>query len=192
MSAEGAPSNDWWHLRQAASSLRQGGVWAYPTEAVWGLGCDPWNRAAVERILALKERPVHKGLILAAASIAQVEFLLAPLSGALREQVGQYWPGPTTLLLPDPGDRIPRWIKGEHERVAIRVSAHKGVQRLCTAYGGPLVSTSCNRAGRPPARWSWQVRRTFGDALDGIVPGSLGGARQPSRILDPLDGRRLR
>lgn len=193
MSAKGSlRSTDWWHLRRAAASLRQGGVWAYPTEAVWGLGCDPWNRAAVDRILALKERPEQKGVILAAASIEQVEFLLEPLPAFLRETARRYWPGPTTLLLPDPDNQVPDWIKGEHDRVAIRVSAHAGVQRLCTAYGSPLVSTSCNLAGRPPARWSWQVRRTFGDALDGIMPGSLGGAAQPSRILDPLDGRRLR
>ena len=192
MSAEGSLSADWWHMRRAANSLRDGGVWAYPTEAVWGLGCDPWDRTAVWWILALKERPEHKGLILAAGSIQQVEFLMEPLSASLRETTAAYWPGPTTLLLPDPEGRIPRWIKGEHERVAIRVSAHPGVQRLCAAFGGPLVSTSCNRAGRPPARWSWQVRGTFGNALDGIVPGSLGGAAQPSRILDPLDGRRLR
>jgi len=192
VNAEGSLSTDWWHLRRAGASLRLGGVWAYPTEAVWGLGCDPWNQSAVDWILTLKERPHRKGLILAAATIEQVAFLLEPLPASLRDSAVAYWPGPTTLLLPDPQGLIPRWIKGEHERVAIRVSAHPGVQRLCTAFGGPLVSTSCNRAGRSPARWSWQVRRTFGGALDGILPGSLGGASQPSRILDPLDGRRLR
>lgn len=192
MSAKGLFSTDWWQLRLAAASLKQGGVWAYPTEAVWGLGCDPWNQAAVHRILELKDRPERKGVILAAATIEQVGFLLEPLSASLHETARTHWPGPTTLLLPDPGNQVPRWIKGEHDRVAIRVSAHPGVQRLCTAFGGPLVSTSCNPAGRPPARRSWQVRRFFGEALDGIVPGSLGGAAQPSRILDPLDGRRLR
>lgn len=192
MCAKDLSASDWWHLHRASASLRRGGVWAYPTEAVWGLGCDPWDEAAVDRVLALKGRPRNKGLILAAGSIHQVDFLLNPLPVSLADKARAYWPGPTTLLLPDPEQQIPQWIKGDHERVAIRVSAHPLVQRLCMAFGGSLVSTSCNRAGHPPARWSWQVRRSFGGDLDGIMPGQLGGAASPSRILDPLDGSRLR
>lgn len=182
----------WWHLRRARASLGQGGVWAYPTEAVWGLGCDPFNETAVERILALKQRPRHKGLILVAGSMQQVRFLLHPLSESLCSTLDQYWPGPTTLLLPDPQRQTPEWIRGDHDRVAVRVSAHPLVRRLCLAHGGLLVSTSCNPAGASPARWSWQVRRRFGGRLDGIFPGATGGGARPTQILDPLDGTRVR
>ncbi|WP_111498428.1 MULTISPECIES: L-threonylcarbamoyladenylate synthase [Marinobacter] len=182
----------WWHLREAVGALEAGGVIAYPTEAVWGLGCDPWDADAVEQLLALKDRPEHKGVILVAASVAQVAPLLDPLAPELRERAAGYWPGPVTCLLPDPDELIPPWIKGRHGSVAVRVSAHPGVQRLCQAFGGPLVSTSCNPAGRNPARSRLQVARYFGDTLDAILPGQLGEQRQPSRIIDLPSGRRLR
>ncbi|TBW56471.1 tRNA threonylcarbamoyladenosine biosynthesis protein RimN [Marinobacter halodurans] len=182
----------WWHLRESAAVLEAGGVIAYPTEAVWGLGCDPWDGAAVDRLLALKDRPQHKGVILAAATPAQVAFLLDPLEPALRERALSHWPGPVTCLIPDVHDQIPEWIKGEHSAVAIRVSDHPLVRRLCMAVGGPVVSTSCNPAGRPPARSRLQVARYFEDCLDYILPGALGGQRQPSRIIDLVSGRQLR
>ena len=142
----------WWHHRQAARSLLAGGVWAYPTEAVWGLGCDPWDEAAVDRVLTLKDRPWRKGLILVAADTDQIRDLLAPLPGALTEKIQRHWPGPSTVLLPDLEKQVPEWIRGAHGSVAVRVSAYLPVVSLCRAFGGPLVSTSCNPASRPPAR----------------------------------------
>ncbi|ENO15298.2 Sua5/YciO/YrdC/YwlC family protein [Marinobacter nanhaiticus D15-8W] len=182
----------WWHVHQAAQCLKAGGVIAYPTEAVWGLGCDPWNAEAVGQVLALKDRPEHKGVILVAASLGQVAHLFDPLDPALRKSAEQYWPGPVTCLVPDPEEQVPEWIRGRHSAVAVRVSAHPLVQRLCRAFGAPIVSTSCNPAGRQPARNPWQVSRYFGDALDFTLPGRLGGQRQPSRIIDLVSGRRLR
>lgn len=187
-----AQSPDWWHIQRAAESLLAGGVWAYPTEAVWGLGCDPWDPEAVERILALKGRPWHKGLILVAADTDQLDFLIADAPDTVRQAVTDYWPGGNTLLLPDRHQRVPALVRGEHHRVAVRVPAHPQVRRLCRAFGGALVSTSCNRAGGPPLRWSWQVHQHFAPQLDGILPGALGGARRPSRIIDPMDGTLLR
>ena len=185
-------SPDWWHIQWAADSLATGGVWAYPTEAVWGLGCDPWEPEAVERILALKGRPWYKGLILVAADTDQLDFLLADAPDTVHQAVADYWPGANTLLLPDPGQRVPALVRGDHERVAVRVPDHPQVRRLCRAFGGPLVSTSCNRAGGPPLRWPWQIQAHFGGELEGILAGSLGGARRPSRIIDPMNGTLLR
>lgn len=172
--------------------LRNGGVIAYPTEAVWGLGCDPWNRDAVQRILALKQRPQHKGLILVAADTQQIQFLLEALPQQQREAARSHWPGPVTCLLPDPRRQIPAWVRGEHDTVAVRVTAHPLVRALCHAFGGPLVSTSCNPAGRPPARHPWQVAGYFAGQLDRVVHGRLGNQRQPSRILDIQNGVWLR
>jgi L-threonylcarbamoyladenylate synthase len=164
--------------------LHSGGVIAYPTEGVWGLGCDPFDEAAVLRILQLKKRPVEKGLILVAAGVDQIAALLAPLTAAERSTVLATWPGPTTWLLPDPEQRVPAWIKGKFATVAVRVSAHPEVIRLCRAFGGPLVSTSANPADAPPATKRVRVLTWFGTRLDYVVPGRLGGQQGPSAIRD--------
>ena len=186
------PSLSQWHLQQTRLVLSAGGVIAYPTEAVWGLGCDPWNGEAVDRLLDLKNRPAHKGLILVAASVAQIEFLLTPLNDSLRRRAVECWPGPVTCLLPDIHQQIPSNVRGRHHSVAVRVSNHPLVQKLCEVAGGPLVSTSCNPAGRLPARHVWQVHRYFGHQLDKVIPGRLGGQKKPSQILDIATGRWLR
>lgn len=181
-----------WQLSQAARTIRTGGVIAYPTEAVWGLGCDPWNINAVHRILELKQRPVEKGLIVVAGSIEQVRFLLDPLPADQQQNALSRWPGPFTCLLPDLLHQIPPQVRGRHSSIAVRVSDHPLVQALCEAAGSPLVSTSANPAGRQPARHSWQVRRYFGTGLDRLVNGRLGGYRQPSQIIDIVSGQQLR
>lgn len=191
MKVTGSPLSAW-QLHCARRVVLSGGVIAYPTEAVWGLGCDPWDEEAVERILELKERPMEKGMILVASSVEQVRFLLDPLPKAQQEEALKHWPGPVTCLLPDVQKQIPDWVRGKHASIAVRVSDHPVVRALCDATGMPLVSTSCNPAGRQPARHIWQVRKYFGDALDRVVPGDLGGRRQPSKILDIVTGQQLR
>lgn len=191
MSHTETPLTDW-QLHCVRRTVNGGGVIAYPTEAVWGLGCDPWDAQAVERILELKQRPMDKGVILVASSVDQVRFLLDPLPPELQAEAERHWPGPVTCLLPDVRQQVPEWVRGRHRSIAVRVSAHPVVRGLCEAVGHPLVSTSCNPAGRQPARHIWQVRKYFGDALDWLVPGALGGDRQPSRIIDIATGQRLR
>lgn len=172
------------HITNAVTALNQGGVIAYPTEGVWGLGCDPFDEQAVRRILSLKRRPVAKGLILVAAGMDQIAPLLASLSEPELALLQQTWPGPTTWLLPDPDQVIPAWIKGNFATVAVRVSAHPGVVSLCRAFGGPLVSTSANPASSPPALNRLRVLTWFGPQLDYVVPGRLGGLKGPSTIRD--------
>lgn len=172
------------HIDRAITMLHAGGVIAYPTEGVWGLGCDPFIEDAVLRILQLKQRPVEKGLILVAAGVDQVAALLQPLDAAQRRAVLATWPGPTTWLLPDPAQLVPAWIKGKFPTVAVRVSAHPGVVALCRGFGGPLVSTSANPADAPPATSRLRVLTWFGRELDYVVPGRLGGQRGPSEIRD--------
>lgn len=185
------PLSDW-QLSQAVRTIHTGGVIAYPTEAVWGLGCDPWNIEAVKRILELKQRPVEKGLIVVAGSIEQVRFLLEPLPESQQQKALSYWPGPYTCLLPDLLQQIPEQVRGRHSSIAVRVSDHPLVRALCNAAGSPLISTSANPAGRQPALRSWQVRRYFGDGVDRLVAGQLGGHRQPSKIIDIVSGKQLR
>lgn len=177
-------------LNEAIAALRDGGVIAYPTEAVWGLGCDPFNEAAVRRLLDLKQRPDSKGLIIIAASIAQIAPWLAGLTPTQRTAVESTWPGPYTWIVPAPD--APRWLRGEHAGLAVRVSAHPSVAALCRAWGGPLVSTSANRSGEPPLADAAALAREFGDGLAAIVPGALGGDARPSEIRDALTGVVLR
>lgn len=181
-----------WQLKEAVRCLNSGGVIAYPTEAVWGLGCDPYNQAAVQRLLALKRRPEHKGLILVAAEESQIEPLLSPLSDEQRQCLRDTWPGPNTWLLPDPKQMIPSWVKGCHSPVAVRVSAHPLVQALCREYGGPIVSTSANRSAAEPARSKLKVSTYFGSSLDFILPGELGGLDRPTVIRNIQDMQTIR
>ena len=132
-----------------------------------------------------------KGLILVASTQAQLNFLLDGLSPQQRQALAESWPGPATWLLPHRG-LVPRWICGDHDTVAVRVSAHPVLSALCSAWGGPLVSTSANRAGARPAQEAFQVRRYFGGALDCLLPGRVGDAARPSTIRDLASGRIIR
>lgn len=171
--------------------MAAGGVVACPTEAVWGLSCDPANEAAVLRLLSMKMRPVEKGLILVGADMAQFEWLFDGLETAARSKMELSWPGATTWLVPHQG-RVPEWVCGEFSTVAVRVSAHSTVQALCRAFGGPLISTSANIGGAQPAREQFQLWRYFGDQLDDVVPGRLGGNTRPSTIRDLATDRVIR
>ncbi len=180
-----------WHLRRAVSCLRSGGVVAYPTEAVWGLGCDPDDGDAVRRVLAIKRRPIHKGLILLADDFERLSDYLEPLPDRLRQRVLETWPGPVTWLLPvAPG--TPSWLTGAHATLAVRVSAHPLAAALARAFGKPVVSTSANRAGRPPVRSLLALRLRLGADVDYVLPGLTGGNARPTEIRDGLTGRILR
>ncbi len=182
------PSPD--DLARAVAVLRAGGVIAYPTEGVWGLGCDPFCERAVRRLLDLKQRSEARGLIMIAATVAQVQSWLTRLDAAQRDAVLASWPGPYTWIVPVTD--APAWLSGEHASLAVRVSAHAGVQQLCVAFGGPLVSTSANRSGQPALMSAAAVQEEFGHELDFILPGALGGDARPSEIRDATSGVVLR
>jgi L-threonylcarbamoyladenylate synthase len=178
-------------LRAACAALRAGGVIAYPTEGVWGLGCAPLDERAVSRLLALKKREWQKGLILIAADFAQLEPFVHLPSRTAQKRAFATWPGPATWVFPA-SDHTPMWVSGERDTVAIRVTAHPIARDLCLAYGGPIVSTSANRAGREPARSASAVRMQFPRQLDALVPGALGGLETPTVIRDVVSGLILR
>jgi L-threonylcarbamoyladenylate synthase len=168
-----------------------GQIVAYPTEAVFGLGCDPGNEAAVRRLLSIKQRPLAKGLILIGADFHQLAPFVKPLDNAQRASLDATWPGPVTWLLPA-RDRVPLWLRGHHDTIAVRVTAHPPAALLCQAWGGALVSTSANLSGRPPARTPLAVRRQLGARVDCIVPEPVGGGARPSEIRDLSSGRVVR
>jgi L-threonylcarbamoyladenylate synthase len=179
-----------WHLKRAAAILHQGGLVAYPTEGVWGLGCDPDDPAAVQRLLEVKGRPWHKGLILIAADFAALAPYLETPPVETMQRLNSTWPGPVTWLLPARAS-TPFWLRGCHRTLAVRVTAHPRAAELCRRFGGAIVSTSANPAGRPAARRRLQVQRLFGETVDYILPGETGGRRGPSEIRDAV-GRVVR
>lgn len=181
-------------LQEAISTLQQGDVIAYPTEAVWGLGCDPYQQSAFFKILALKQRPIEKGVILLASDISQIDFLLTSLSDEQYHQVVHSWQNhatkqATTWLFPT-HTKIPAWITGRHQQVAVRVSHHPICQQLCNQFGGFIVSTSANPSTLAPAQTEQQVREYFPNIH--IVQGELGYLSRPSRIIDVMTGQVLR
>ncbi len=180
-------------IATAVELLQQGEVISYPTEAVYGLGCDPDNEAAVLNLLAIKQRPVAKGLILVAATYSQllpyVDDKAIPLEK--RYQILSSWPGHISWVLPA-SKTAPKWVTGQFDSIAVRVSAHPVVQQLCQAYGKPLVSTSANLAGEPAITDYQQLLATIGLKVSAIVDGKLGGAAQPSQIRDAISGQLVR
>lgn len=177
----------------AAELLKAGGVLAYPTEAVFGLGCDPQNLAAFERLLALKQRPSGHGVLLIGADFAQIEPYLAldQVPAERLEAVRATWPGPYTWIFPRSA-AAPSWIAGAHEGIGVRVTAHEPATALCRAFGGALVSTSANPHGQPPARSPQEVIAYFGGGPDGLLSAPVGSLEAPSSIRDALTGAIIR
>ena len=178
-------------IRQGAQCLLDGGVIAYPTEAVYGLGCDPDNREAVFRILELKSRPASAGLILIADRLERFAPYIKPVEPSARALALSTWPGPVTWLFPRSA-AVPDWLAGVHDTIALRITAHPGCRALCEAFGGPIVSTSANPSKEEPARSAQQAHDYFEDRLCGIVEGPLGDSDQPSEIRDLATGAVIR
>lgn len=176
-------------LRQAARIIAGGGVVACPTEAVYGLSCDPLNPLALQRVLRIKNRPVLKGLILAAADVDQLAPFIDTRNIDMQPALDS-WPGPETWILPAAAD-VPGWITGGRDTIACRVTAHPTMSGLCRAAKRALISTSANRSGQAPARTPLQVRLRCPGA-DQILHAPLGKQAKPTRIRDARTGEQLR
>jgi len=172
--------------------LKNEEVIAYPTEAVFGVGCDPDSERAVNRLLTLKQRPVEKGLILIASSFSQLTPYIddSMLTQQQRDTVFSRWPGPVTFVFPAKSS-TPRWLTGRFDTLAVRVTDHPLVIALCEAFGKPLVSTSANLTGLPPCRNTHEVQLQFGQDFP-VLDGATGGRLNPSEIRDALTGELFR
>ncbi len=178
------------HLEQAIITCKQGGIIAYPTEAVFGLGCLPDSEDAVQRILKLKQRSINKGLIVVASSIKQLEAYVDFGKLSDLQQVYESWPGPVTWLIPARME-TPVWLTGEHKTLAVRVSSHPVVHALCEGLG-PIVSTSANPAGAKPALSSRSVLSYFGVDIDYVIPAKITNNMNPTEIRDAQTGNIIR
>lgn len=180
-----------WQKRRFVETLRDGGVVAYPTEAVFGLGCAPSNAEAVSQLLALKKRPLSKGLILIAADFSQVSAYLKPLPESVMLKIHDVNQEPTTWLLPAQ-EFVPEWLTGGYETLGIRLIQHGLAKELCTLAGTALVSTSANVTGCEPVRTAYQARLKFYGQGVHVINGCVGGVQNPSRIINPLLNKRIR
>lgn len=171
--------------QQAAQYLRQGGIVAYPTEAVFGLGCDPANTRAIQQLLALKHRSADKGLILIGAEFSHLEPWVQ-ISETEREELVADWPAGTSYVLPASA-RCSALLTGGRDSIAVRQTRHPQAQALCEAFDGAVVSTSANLSDQLPARTAEGVRQQFGEAVS-IVDGSVGSQQSPSRVVDFRSG----
>ncbi len=179
-----------WALNRLANAISAGAVIGYPTDTVWGLGCDPLNFASVARILQIKNRRPDKGLILLSSRLEYCSPYI-DIDGAQRESLLSPRARPTTWLV-NASEQCPWWIRGIHSTAAIRLCDHPLLQVLCDQLKTPLVSTSANRAGRSTARNALQLRRQFDGELDRIVTGFSAGSGRPSEIKSLVSGTTLR
>ena len=177
-------------IKNAVRHLKAGAVIAYPTEAVYGLGCDPLNETAVMNLLEIKQRPVEKGLILIASSLEQLRPYLL-LNQTIIERISPTWPGPVTWIIPAQ-PWVPTWLTGAHQSLAVRVTHHPIAHDLCAQFGSPLVSTSANPTTKPAIRASRKLLTTFAGTDIFIVHGAVGTLGQETAIYDAISGKQVR
>jgi len=168
------------HYKKIARLLHSGGVIAYPTEGVFGLGCAPDDAVAVMHILNIKDRKMSAGLILISPNLELLAPWIAPTSAEL-QKLQTKSPKAVTWVVTARAD-TPDWLTGGRDTLAVRISNHPVMSGICLAAGMPLVSTSANRSGHPPARTTLAARKWFGNAVDAVVPGALCDAAGASEI----------
>lgn len=168
------------HIRKAARCLEEGGVIAYPTEGIYGIGCLPQFVDAVERVIAIKGRSAAAGLILIAADVELLTGWIAPDAAEL-ENLLRPVEYPTTWIV-TAREGLDPLLTGGRPTLAVRITDHPIATALSKAVGGPLVSTSANRAGKAPAMTGHEARHKLGYLLDYVISGPLGNAAGPSEI----------
>lgn len=170
------------NIQQIVEKLIQNEVVAYPTEAVFGLGCNPKCGSAVQKLLILKQRPMEKGLILVAPSL---DYLLPFIDTTHFRQA--HWDRlqtrndrPTTWVIPAKHS-TPNWLTGQFDSIAVRLCDHIAVKQLCEQTGFALTSTSANLSTFPPCRTAEEVKRQFGTDFP-VLDLPVGNAQNPSEI----------
>ncbi|MDP2110458.1 MAG: Sua5/YciO/YrdC/YwlC family protein [Thiobacillus sp.] len=170
--------------------LRRGGIIAYPTESCYGLGCDPRNPRALQRLIRLKGRSAAKGMLLIADRFKRLKPFVRPLHAADLARMRHSWPGPVTWVVPASA-ACPPLLTGGRPTIAVRVTAHPVAAQLCRSLGMALVSTSANKSGKKPAKTAAECRRIFGAQVR-VIAGRIGQRRRPSTLIDLATGTLLR
>ena len=171
------------HINLAVDVVLSGGIIAYPTESVIGLGCDPFNSKAVKKLLEIKKRNSSKGLILIASHIQQILPLIRPTNASDLARALKTWPGHYTWVFPK-SSKVPQWVSGNLNTVAVRVSKHSIVKCLCDKLKFPLISTSANISKQTVFTSYKQIKIAFNDKIDFYIDGEIGQHEMPSSIRD--------
>lgn len=170
-------------INQAVQVIKSGGIIAYPTEAVYGLGCDPFNQKAVLKLLQLKQRPIEAGLILVASHLQQVLPLIQPKHANDLARALKTWPGHFTWVFPK-SKKVPNWVSGNHPSIAVRVSKHPVIVQLCEKLNAPLVSTSANISKHGTLTSINEIKDAFGAKIECYLDAPLGVEKTTSVITD--------
>lgn len=179
------------HKHRLRSYLQRGGIIAYPTEHCYGLGCHPKHAKALAKLLHLKQRPQHKGLIVIGDNIKQLQPLLNKLPENQIQQLANIWPAAKTFILPAHQTILPQLRGQRRQTLAVRIPDHTLARRLCQLSKTALVSTSCNKAKHKPCKTERETRRLFGHKV-WVIGGQTSGNKQPSTIIDWSTGTCLR
>ncbi len=175
----------------AARAIEAGRIIAYPTEAIYGLGCNPDNQTALQGVVDLKARASNKGLILVASQWSQLEPFVQPTDQSVLDTAMSSWPGPVTWIMPA-SDRCTALLTGSRDTIAVRISDHPVVRQLCDLCGYAIVSTSANMSGEQPLEDATAIQNAFGEKIAGVVEGELGGLQSATSIFDARTGAQLR
>lgn len=190
--AAGTPEQVERAVSEAAALLREGGIVAFPTETVYGLGADAANGAAVAGIFAAKERPQDNPLIVHIADPAQADALAAEIGPVERALMARFWPGPLTLVLPARPGAVPGEVTAGLDTVGVRMPAHPLALRLIRAAGRALAAPSANRSGRPSPTTAAHVLADLGGRIGGVLDGGPAGIGVESTVIRVDEaGRRI-
>lgn len=173
------------NIEEMADILTNGGIVAYPTEGVWGLGCDPFNEEAVRRLLNIKHRDESEGFIILATNWGQIYDLIDLEALPKNDQIflTAAWPSHITFLLPK-SKSAPNFISGASEQIALRITDFKPNKELIEAFGTPIISTSANLHGMTAARSLEEVKIYFDKRIDAVFDKKSGNQPNPSKIYD--------
>ena len=178
-------------IKKAAKIIRRGGIVGYPTEGVFGIGCDPQNDEALQRLIDLKRRDANKGLIIIAANRSQLEPFISMVKESIEKRLNASWPGPVTWILESSKNASPL-LTGNRSTVATRVTSHATASKLCIAADHAIVSTSANLSGQSSCKDAASVADCFGDRIDYLLDLPVGDLDKPTPIFDGDTGRQLR
>jgi len=174
-------------IRRAAEVVRRGGVIAYPTETVYGLGADAFDPEAVGRVYQIKGRDLGKAILLIAAELQGVEELVEEIPPVARRLMEKFWPGPLTLVF-RASARVPKELLGEGRTIGVRIPGSRLCRELVREAGVPLTSTSANRSGQPNPRKADEVLRALGESIDLVLDGGPTPSAVPSTVVEVSSG----
>ncbi len=170
-------------IERAVTTLKNGGVIAYPTDTVYGLGCDAFNEQSVARIFQIKQRPSNQTLPLLIADASALFLLAGDLTEDASRLVEQFWPGGLTLVVRK-ATSLPDWLTAGENTIALRVPNHPVTLELIRLLGGPLIGTSANLSRSPSVTTAYEVREQLGESVDFILDGGECPGGIESTVLD--------